>query len=247
MITGIIIARDEEKIIIRALQSLKFCTEMIVVDNNSSDNTAKVAEKAGAQVFDNKVHNNFARLRNDAMKHASHEWILFLDADEIISDDLRIHIKHELQNPQFSSYYLRRRDHFWGRILEHGEVATVYERGIIRLMKKGSGAWEGQIHEEWNSKDEIGEIDGFIEHVPHPDITSFLDSVNHYSSIRAHELMKSHVRVRPFQLVVYPVGKFFYTYIIKGGWRDGAHGFVYSLMMSFHSFLVRAKVLTHST
>lgn len=244
MLTGIIIAKNEEQTIDRAIASLKFCDEILVVDNNSTDSTSVVSHNACARVISSSITNDFAQLRNTAVSSATDEWMLFLDADEVISDDLRINIKHELEDAKYSSYYLRRRDHFWGKILEHGEVSSVYERGIIRLMKKGSGTWQGSIHETWQCNSEVGEIDGFIEHHPHPDISSFLESINDYSTIRAQGLIASGKKVGPLQLVSYPVGKFFYTYFLKGGYRDGVQGFIYSFMMSFHSFLVRAKVLT---
>ncbi|MBP9691020.1 glycosyltransferase family 2 protein [Candidatus Woesebacteria bacterium] len=244
MLTAIIIARNEELNIASAVRSVSFSDEVLVIDNASSDKTSQVAQEHGARVVTSSIEGDFGTLRNFAVEQASNEWILFIDADEAVSDDLRVHIKHELEHPQFSGYYLRRRDHFWGRILEHGEVSTVYERGIIRLMKKATGAWKGNIHEEWTTDQVVGGIDGFIEHYPHPDIGSFLESINTYSTIRARELGKLGERVGIFQLIAYPIGKFVYTYIIKSGYRDGAAGFVYSFMMSFHSFLVRAKAIS---
>ncbi len=242
MLTGIVIAKNEAETIVRALISLSFCDELLLIDNDSSDETAELARKSGARVVNDKKEGDFSFLRNHAAELSKGDWLLYLDADEEISADLRATIRHELENPKADAYYLRRRDHFMGQVLEHGEVATVYELGIIRLMKRGTGVWTGTIHEEWTTRSQISGLDGFIEHYPHPSIREFLRHVNNYSQIRALELFSTNKRTNMFEIVAYPVGKFIYTYFIKGGIKDGPAGFIYSIMMSFHSFLVRSTL-----
>lgn len=242
MLTGIVIAKNEEPAIRRSLKSLAFCDEIILIDNNSTDNTAFYAKELGVTIMTEKSSNDFSHLRTIAANKAQGEWLLYLDADEEVSPDLRIHIRHELENPQADAYYLRRRDHFMGHILEHGEVAEVYERGIIRLMKKNSGCWKGAIHEEWKTTGIISSLDGFIEHYPHQSILEFIEHINRYSQIRAHELYRLGKHTHVFHIIGYPIFKFLYTYVLKAGFRDGAAGFIYSFLMSYHSFLVRSTL-----
>jgi len=246
MLSAVIIAKNEAQTISRAIQSVLFCDEVLVIDNASEDRTARISKKYGARVVHSDIRSDFSELRDLGMKHAMHEWVLFLDADEVISDTLRVEIKHELEAPTFHSYYLRRRDHFLGKALTHGEVATVYERGIIRLLKKGSGLWNGMIHELFYTEKPVGALNGFIDHYPHQRISEFVSTVNKYSSVRAAELLKEGKSTSVLQLLTLPSVKFIYTYLIKSGYRDGMPGFIYSFMMSFHSFLVRAKMITNT-
>ena len=88
----------------------------------------------------------------------------------------------------------------------------------------------------------VGELNNHLIHRPHADLKSFLDTVNQYSSIRASELYDSGKRTNALEITLYPLLKFMYTYILKIGVLDGLKGFVYCFMMSFHSFLVRAKL-----
>ncbi len=242
MLTGIVIAKNEEGSIQRCLKTLTFCDEILLIDNGSTDQTIERAREISARIISDNTRNNFSLLRNRAACEAQGDWLLYLDADEEISLDLRANIKHELENPKADGYYLRRRDHFMGKILEHGELAKVYERGIIRLMKKGSGAFRGSIHEEWETGGQISSLDGFIEHYPHQSLKQFLEHVNEYSQIRAEELLSNGKRTHVFEIIALPVGKFLYTYLVKGGAKDGIAGFIYSFMMSFHSYLVRSTL-----
>lgn len=242
MLTGIVIAKNEEDSILRCLKTLSFCDEILLIDNNSSDRTRDPAHDMGIRVITDKTQGDFSYLRNLAADEAKKGWLLYVDADEEVSQDLRANIKHELEDPQADAYYLRRRDHFMGQVLEHGEVSKVYERGIVRLMKKDSGSWKGPIHEEWETQGRISSLDGFIEHYPHQTLKEFLEHVNKYSQIRAQELFTSRKRTNALEIIAFPVGKFLYTYFMKGGVKDGVAGFIYSFMMSFHSFLVRSTL-----
>ncbi len=246
MLSGIVIVKNEEKQIIACIKSLSFCDEIIVVDNSSTDNTKTLVLAQGVKYLSSDIIGDFAALRNIGAQEAKGEWLLYIDADERISDALRANIKHELYTPSCSSYFLKRRDHFMGRTLENGEVSKVFHTGLVRLMKKGTGSWEGKIHEKWKTDEPIGELDGFIEHYPHQTLHEFLEHINRYSTYRAAELSTKRMKTNIFELVFYPLGKFVYTYFVKRGYMDGAAGFVYSFIMSFHSFLVRAKLYMSS-
>lgn len=189
------------------------------------------------------VHNDFSRARNEGLEKAQHEWILFVDTDEEISKKLAEEIiKVQNATSSIGAYYITRRDFFWGKELKYGETSTVRSSGIIRLVKKGSGEWVGKVHEEFKTSNKTATLDGYINHYPHQTIADFLTSINSYSTLRADELVNMHVRTNAFQIVFFPFVKFWYTYFLKLGFLDGAAGFVYSFMMSFHSFLVRSKL-----
>lgn len=247
-ITAIILAKNEGNRIEDTVKSLEFCSTVIVVDDESTDDTAIRAKKAGATVLLHPKKNEFAGQRNWAMEHSTSEWILFIDADETISDELRNEILHVISNKktEYSAFRLPRRDFFWGQELKFGETLKARSEGIVRLIKKGSGVWTGAVHETFISTGEVGKLHGYINHESHETLSTFIQDINVYSTIRAEELAKTGRTTNWVELVCFPFAKFIYTYFILGGFLDGAPGFVYSFVMSFHSFLVRAKLLTKS-
>jgi len=250
-ISAIILAKNEEQKIERAVKSLTFCDEVIVIDDESTDNTIDIAIKAGAIVFRHSKKNEFAGQRNWAMEQAKNEWILFIDADEVVGENLKQEIvslpSTNLQSPISNLpvfYAIPRRDFFWNSELKQGETKKTRKEGIVRLIKKGSGVWTGAVHETFTSIGLVGKLSTFLDHYSHDSLSTFVQDINVYSTLRAEELAKEGKKINPLELIVIPFGKFFYTYFILLGFLDGPAGFVYSFVMSFHSFLVRAKLIS---
>ena len=252
-ISAVVLTKNEVKNIERCLKSLLFCDEIIVVDDYSTDKTTetvhKVLESRGRvtrpvhniyKIYERKLNNDFAQQRNYGLSKVSNEWVLFVDADERISENL----KFEIQNLKFDAdaYYIRRRDYFWGKELVYGEVRQIRQIGLIRLIRKGSGQWMGTVHEVFHTANKVGQINGFLNHYPHPTLKEFIKGINHYSNIRAEELFNRGVKINIFEIIFFPFGKFLYNYFLNLGFLDGPVGFTYAFMMSFHSFLVRAKL-----
>lgn len=241
-ITGVVLARNEEKSIKTALESLHFCSEVLVIDDGSTDNTIKYAKELGATIIKLPVSKSFANARNTAMKHATNDWILYIDADEQVTPELATEI--QMCKGDKDAYLIPRRDYFWSTELHWGETRTARTKGIIRLVKKESGSWVGMVHEVFACFGNQGKLSGFINHIPHQTVREFIREINKYSSLRSVEMRANSHSVSVFELIFYPFGKFIYTYFIKLGFLDGAPGFVYSFIMAFHSFLVRSKIIT---
>lgn len=242
MLTTVLIARNEEHTIKDCLSSVSFSDEIVLVDNASEDLTVKVSRAFSPIVVGVPESSDFSYLRMRGEEEATHDWILQIDADERVSEELKKSLTSTLQNPTYDSYRIRRREHFMGQILTQGEVATAYQKGFVRLYKKGTGSWRGSVHEVYVSDKPSGVLEGFFEHFPHNDISSFISDINSYSSLRARELAERGERMSLFGLLFFPPAKFLYTYFLKGGFLEGRGGFIYSFLMSFHSFLVRAKL-----
>ena len=238
----IILAKNEEQNLPRVIKSVDFADEILVFDDGSIDKTKEIAEKYQAQVIKLGQGLDFSEKRNRAMQEAKNEWLLFIDADEEMTKELKTEIISLLERPEFAAYYLKRRDFFWGKELKHGELKKVYEQGIIRLMKKNSGKWVGKIHEVFVTGSPTSRLKNFINHYPHPTIKIFLEKVNSYSTQRAQELFDSGKKTNILEIIFLPWGKFILNYFIYLGFLDGPAGFVYAFMMSFHSFLVRGKL-----
>lgn len=247
LISAIVITKNEQNDSLkRCLKSLDFVDEIIlIVDNDKVQNLYKISN---LKIMKNSLNDDFASQRNFAMKEAKGDWLLFLDDDEELSQELKKEIIEKLNNNNnktIASYYIKRRDFFWGGEVKFGELKKTRTKGIIRLVKKNSGLWKGKVHEEFflkNKKLKTSSFKNFINHFPHQTLKEFIADINYYSRLRALELYEKGVRTNLFQIIFYPFFKFVLTYFIYLGFLDGAAGFVYSFMMSFHSFLVRAKL-----
>lgn len=241
-ITAVVLAKDEEGRIERCLDSLKWCDEVVVVDDYSTDRTVERAQGRGARVFKRKLNGDFAGQRNFGLKKAKGEWVLFVDADEEISSSLSQEIVRRLQkttNNKTTNFYFKRKDFFINQWLNFGETAQIK---LLRLAKKNSGAWEGKVHEVWQVKGKTGLLKEPILHYPHHDITGILGKINFYTDLRAQELAEKGIGVSLFPIIFYPLAKFLKNYLWFLGFRDGLAGLIFALMMSFHSFLVRGKL-----
>ena len=260
--TAVVLTKNEEKNIKRCLRSLDFCDEIIIIDDYSTDNTLNQVLKtlpdgkhsrwqnSKIKIYKKKL-TDFAQQRNFGQRKATGDWVLFIDADEEISSELKnelVEFKRKDSDKEIIAYYIKRRDFFWGRELKHGEIKKIRRKGLIRLVKKEVGIWEGKVHESLKLKVQSSKLKtfkSFINHYPHQTIKDFLKTINFYSTLRAKELYDFGIKTNVFQLIFYPLGKFLLTYFVYLGFLDGPAGFVYSFMMSFHSFLVRAKLFQY--
>lgn len=242
MISAVVLTKNEEKNIVDCLETLSWCDEVLVIDDGSEDRTAEIAQKMGAKVFVHALEDDFSKQRNFDLQQAQNDWVLFVDADERVSSELAREIKYQIvnnKNKDMNGFYIKRRDFMWGRELRHGETGSIK---LLRLAKKGAGVWEGAVHEEWKIKGKTGELKNPLLHYPHQTIVEFLQEINFYTTLRAQELYKKGVKVPWHDIILYPKAKFIYNYFIKMGFLDGLPGFIFALLMGFHSFLVRGKL-----
>ncbi|MBI3577691.1 glycosyltransferase family 2 protein [Candidatus Gottesmanbacteria bacterium] len=240
MISAIVLTHNDERILARCLESLKWCDELLVIDDESTDGTVGIAKNHGAKVFTRKLDGDFAAQRNFGLSKAKGDWVMFVDSDEMVSKELAGEIASKCQSVNASSgYLLKRKDYFLGKWLEHGETANVK---LLRLAKKDAGKWRRPVHEVWDIKGPVGELANPLLHYPHPNVAQFLDEINRYSTLNAQYLKRQGVKASWTSVLAYPKAKFLVNYIWRLGFLDGTAGAIMALMMSFHSFLTRAKL-----
>ena len=246
MISAVILTKNEEKNIIDCLESIAFCDEIIIVDDQSSDRTLDIVEKFfkgnnKLRLFKRKLEGDFSRQRNFALSKTKNDWVLFLDADERVTPLLKKEIIYKLDElkDKVNGFYIRRENTLWGKTLRYGEF--LFEKHI-RLANKKFGKWSGKIHEQWEISGNKEALKNSIIHHPHESINEYLKKINYYTDIRAKELYDQGERSSILKVVFYTKGKFFYNYFLKFGFLDGIRGLIVSLLMSFNSFLVRGKL-----
>jgi len=234
-VSAVIIAKNEAKIIKQVIENLSFCQEVIVVDNASVDETAKIAEKSGARVIA-VDGDNFSDLRNAGLKEAQGAWVLFVDADETIPVDLKNEIIQIVNNPEIKSvgFQIKRRNYFLGHEMKYGEIGCDW---VLRLARKTAGSWERGVHETWAVKGGVGKLKNSLRHNTAENLTDFLDKTIFWAKLHAQANLAEGKKATFWKVLVYPKAKFIGAYIIKAGWRDGVYGLVYAMIMAFHSFL----------
>ncbi len=240
MISAVILTKNEEANISDCVKSLSWCDEVVVVDDNSKDRTIELVKKLNARVYTHPINNDFSSQRNFGLSKAKGDWVLFVDADERVSSSLAFEISNAIIfSSEFNGFYIKRRDVMWKKELKYGESGNMH---LLRLGKKGVGKWEGKVHEEWEVKGNIGKLKNPIMHFPHKTFQEFLKEINFYTTVRAEELYKKGAKANFLSILLYPLGKFLFNFLLKLGFIDGMPGLIVALAMSFHSFLVRGKL-----
>ncbi len=242
MISAVILSHNDQNTLPKALASVAWCDEIIVIDDESTDQTPQVAKKGGAAVYNHALGDDFAAQRNFALSKAKGEWVLFVDSDEVVSDALAEEIRRAIENPdnrEILGYYLSRRDALWGRELRYGETAHIR---LLRLAKRKAGVWIRPVHEIWDVKGPTKTLAQPLVHFPHQDVAQFIKEIDRYSSLNARLLHAQGVRSSIVQIIGYPLAKFFFNYFLRLGFLDGVPGALVAFMMSFHSFLTRSKL-----
>lgn len=239
MISGVILAKNEESNLAECIKTLKFCETVLVIDDESTDDTQNIAKKMGAKVVKHSLNSSFGAQRNFALSLVKTPWALFLDADERISPALAAEIISAVKNPSFQGYYLHRIDQMWAKNLQYGDVKGTR---LLRLGKTAWGKWAGDVHETWKIIGRTSSLSSPLIHLPHQNLDQFLNEINFYSTLRAQELYRNNEKSSLLSIILYPIGKFVYLYLFKLGFFDGTPGFIHAMTMAFYTFLVRGKL-----
>ncbi len=245
MISAAILTHNDASTINRTLESVRWCDEVIIIDDFSTDETVDIAKKAGAKIYARQLHDDFAEQRNFGLSKANGEWALFVDSDEVVTPQLAQEIKQvvEIPNPKsqipINGYYIKRNDFMFGKWLRYGETGNV---SLLRLAKKDAGKWTRPVHEVWDIKGQTDTLKSPLLHSSHPNVAQFLSEINYYSTINANYLFKTHTPSLAWKIVVYPTAKFIHNFIFRFGFLDGMQGLILAILMSFHSFLTRGKL-----
>lgn len=239
-LSAIIISKNEASNIERCIQSLSFCDEVVVIDSESSDNTVDLAKKLGAQVFV-LPWKGFVTQRNQSIGFAKGNWILSVDADEVVSSELAEEIQGVISSQGAkAAYSVPRKTIHLGRWIKHGGW---YPNRLVRLFRKAEGFWVGgEVHERWNCSSEVGELQSPLLHYSFADLRDQVDRNNHYSTLGAMTLKQNGKRFSTFRLLGKSASKFLETYFLKKGFLDGYPGFIIAVSAAYSVFLKWAKL-----
>jgi glycosyltransferase involved in cell wall biosynthesis len=227
-----IVTHNEEANIARTLESVRgIADEIIVVDSHSTDQTVSLAKSCGAKVFA-EDWKGFPAQKNSALAKADGSWILSLDADEEVSPELAESIGALLKSGQAAAqcdgYFMARRNLYLNRWIKHGGY---YPDRKLRLVKRELAKFELRpVHEDIKLSGKTGVLRGDLIHHAYPNLESFIDHANRYSTLGAQMVARERrVGFSVTNIVVRPLVRFFYNYVIRGGFLDGREGLLVHL------------------
>lgn len=233
-LTAIIPAQNEEHNIEAVLKSVKFADEIMVVDAFSTDKTVEIA-KQYTDVILQREYGYPASQKNWAIPQATHEWILLVDADERITDELREEIITILQNTPSNkdivAYWIYRDNHFMG---EKVHFSGWQGDKVIRLFRKSKCRYEDKmVHEEIIADGKVGFLKNKIYHNTYTTFDAHIAKLNRYATWQAADYDKKTGTLTPYHFALKPFWRFFKHYVIKQGFRDGLVGFVVSYLAAY--------------
>ena len=237
----VVSAYNEEKTLGRCLESIKgFADEIIVVDNTSSDETANIAKKYTKKVFTKKNQLMLNINKNFGFSKATGDWILNLDADEVVPDALRAEIKKLLaRNPEENGFWIKRKNFSFGKWIQHG---LWWPDKQIRLFRRTNGKFPCiHIHEYIAIDGNVGELDEPYVHYNYESISQYVAKIDRASTSEAITLTESKYQLSWFDALRFPISDFIKIYFAEGGYKDGLHGLVLSMFQAFYSFTTFAK------
>ena len=239
-ISACIISFNEEDDIAACLESVEgVVDEIVVVDSLSTDTTVEIASRFTDHVVAQEFLGHIAQ-KQLATDRASNEWILSLDCDERLSQELRASILEEKPNlGPFAAYAMNRRMHYVDRWMKY----CFYPNRKVRLFDRKRCGWGGrnphdivQVH-----SGQVGGLRGDILHYSFRSVSDHVRSLNAHSDIAARELVERGVRVGPLSPVLHGLFAFGKSYVLKRGFLDGFPGLVASSLIGLESSLKHAK------
>lgn len=238
-ISATIITLNEERNLPRAIESLRCCDEILVVDSGSTDRTVEVAGKYGARVIEANWR-GYAGQKNYASDQAANDWVLSIDADEALSEELEAEIWQIKKNgPRFDAYTFPRLAQYLGKWILH---SGWYPDRKIRLFDRRRAKWVGEyVHESVVPEGRVGDLSGNLLHYTCGSLSEHLKSMDRYTTLAAEEVVARGKPVGTRRLLVDPAWTFFRTYFLQAGYLDGVEGLAIAYMASLYTFLKYAK------
>lgn len=241
-LTVSIITLNEEKNLARTLESVKkFADEIVIVDSGSTDKTEEIAKNFNAKFYFQKWL-GYGPQRNKAIELASSEWVLNIDADEEISEELAKKIADikDDKNDKIDVFKINFMSVCFGKKIKHGGWSNSYR---IRLFKKNSGRFnENNVHEEFITNSHIGKINEYILHHSYSDLEDYFTKFNKYTTLGAIEYYKKNKKASLVSIVLNPIYKFIRMYFFRLGFLDGLEGFILAITSSLYTMVKYYKL-----
>lgn len=237
-ISAVLITRNESSNIDRCLRSVSWCDEIVVVDSESTDDTVDRCLAYGAKVVI-RPFMGFGAQKNAALGLATSDWVFSLDADEVVTPELRFSIERTIREPAYEGYIVRRRFFFLGERLKHGRGSVDM---LTRLIRRETATFSDVlVHEGLLPNGPTGVLDGELEHYSYDTISQVIEKFNRYTTLAATEMRGQGIKRSVVGTFLrWPI-YFVKFYVVHGHCRNGVRGFVWSALSSWYPFIKVAK------
>lgn len=222
------------------MDSVSFCDEIIVIDNNSVDRTPDLTKHLGAKVFQLKT-SDFSKKRNLGLQKAKGKWVFYVDDDERVSQELVLSIKNQVLSAdknKFAAYKVKRKNFYLGK----NEWPTI-ETHMRLFDKKKLKQWVGRLHETPTVEGDVSELDGFLLHFTHRDLNQMVKKTIEWSKIEAELRLKAnHPKMSEWRFFRVMVTAFYDSFIKQRGYKAGTAGLIESIYQSYSIFITYARL-----
>lgn len=240
MLSVIIITKNEAPNIAACLESVVWADEVIVLDSGSEDATVAICR----QYTDNVYETNwpgFGIQKQRALEKAKGDWVLSIDADEIVSQELKSEIEKAIQQEYFKGYEIPRLSSYCGKPIRHGGWWPDY---VLRLFRRDCGQFtDALVHERALIQGQIGRIQTPLLHDSFVNLDEVLHKINYYSTLGARMLYQKGIRSTISEAVLKAFWTFIRTYFIKLAMLDGQHGFMLSISNAEGTYYKYVKLM----
>ena len=232
-ISALILAKDEERNIADCIKTVLFCDEVLVIDDFSTDKTKEIAESLGARVMQRSMAGDWGGQQTFAIQNAKYEWVLFVDADERISELLAEEIKATVAGGEQNAYWIRRANKFHFNEATHGILRPDY---VNRLFPAKNSYVEGYVHPEIKAPYPNKKLKHVMYHYTYDNWDQYFGKFNNYTRLAAEKYKKNGKSCSFFRdIVLRPLWAFFKIYILNLGFLDGKLGFIFSVNHYFYT------------
>lgn len=235
MLSVIVITKNEEDRIKACLESVKWADEIIVCDNGSSDETLQIVQKYTNKIFYFKDQ-DFATLRNNAFSKTEGDWVLYLDSDERVLDDLRKEIEVLITLDNYSAYAISRRNIIFGTEVKY---APFWPDWVVRLLRKSDFVkWIGKVHEQPKFTGKLGYTKHSLLHLTHRNLDQIVLKSLEWSKIDARlRLDENHPKMSGWRFFRIFIGEILNQGILRKGFFNGTIGIMDSLLQVFSLYM----------
>lgn len=238
-----VITYNEEENIVRLLSSLADAAdEIIIVDSFSTDKTKEICAQYPHIKFFEKKFNGYGEQKNHALNLCSHEWVLFLDADEVPDEEMKKSIKNIISsgNTEFNVYKAKFNNHLGTHLIRHGGWGDVCRERFFR--KECVRYSNDKVHEFLITDQKSGLLEGKLNHYTYKSIHHHVSKINKYSDMMAEKMLERGQKINRFKIIVSPIFEFIKVFIFKLGFLDGFPGYYIAKTMSYYTFLKYIKL-----
>jgi glycosyltransferase involved in cell wall biosynthesis len=227
VLTGMVICLDEARRIGACLESLAFCDEILVIDSGSKDGTIEIVKKTGARLIE-RPFVSWNDQKDFGRRESKHDWVLNVDADEVVSKELAQEIQSELRTvaAEVAAFRIPFRNYLRDTWIKS---CGFYPDPHVRLVRRDKTRWDtSAVHDKLLVEGEVKELRGHIDHYSFESIQDYLEKSNIYAEAFAKDAISRGRTASAAKIVLHTLGRFFRSYFLRGGMFDGATGLVMS-------------------